>query len=67
MSLHIIEAFEHIRSNGEEPDYDFELSYLIKCIEDDIPYMGFFDDIYSCDNPFGYEDERIGVFIAIGR
>jgi len=63
MAVHIIDAFEHIRRNKEEPEYDFGLSYLIKCIEDDIPYMGFFDEIYSCDTPFEYEDKRINLFI----
>ena len=60
----IIEAFEYIRSNNKENEYDFELSYLIKCIEDGIPYMGFFHDIYSCEKPFEYEDERIKLFIS---
>ena len=60
----ITEAFEHIRSKGEEPEYDFGLSYLIKCIEDDIPYMGFFNDIFSCETPFEHEDERINLFIS---
>ena len=48
----IIDAFEYIRDHGEEQEYDFELSYLIKCIENDIPYMGFFHEIYSCEKPF---------------
>ncbi len=47
-----------MRSNGEEPVCDEELSYLIKCLEDDIPFKGFFHDIYSCEVPFEY-DERI--------
>ena len=64
MMVLIIESFEYIRSNGEEPEYDFELSYLVKCIEDDIPYMGFFHEIYSCEDPFNYKDERIGLFVA---
>jgi hypothetical protein len=38
----IIDAFEVMRNNGEEPECDEELSYRIKCMEDDIPYMGFF-------------------------
>lgn len=29
-----------------------ELKYKIKCIEDEIPYMGFFDRIYSAERPF---------------
>ena len=52
MMIHVVEAFEYIQKHGEEPEYDFELSYLIKCFEDDIPYMGFFHEIYSCETPF---------------
>ena len=44
---------------GEEPEYDEELSYLIKCMEEDIPYMGFFHEIYSCEEPFEYEERDI--------
>ena len=49
----IVEAFEYIRDNNEEPECDFDLKYLIKCLECDIPYMGFFSELYSCENPFG--------------
>jgi Ser/Thr protein kinase RdoA (MazF antagonist) len=55
----IVDAFEVMRNNGEEPSCDEELSYRIKCLEDDIPYMGFFDDIYSCEEPFEYEERDI--------
>ncbi|MBD3922398.1 phosphotransferase [Paenibacillus sp. PR3] len=51
----IVDAFEVMRNNGEEPTCDEELSYLIKCMEDDIPYKGFFHEIYSCEEPFEYE------------
>lgn len=51
----IIDAFEVMRYNGEKLKCDEDLSYLIKCIEDDIPYMGFFHEIYSTDEPFEYE------------
>ncbi|QKS48826.1 phosphotransferase (plasmid) [Paenibacillus cellulosilyticus] len=51
----IVDAFEVMRNNGEEPACDEELSYLIKCLEDDIPYKGFLHDIYSCEEPFAYE------------
>lgn len=54
----IVEAFEYIQKNGEEPDYDFDLSYLIKCIEDDISYMGFFHEIYSSERPFEYGEDK---------
>lgn len=44
-----------MRDNGEELECNEVLSYLIKCMEDDIPYMGFFHGIYSCEDPFEYE------------
>lgn len=44
----IVDTFETILNSGEEPECDEELSYLIKCLEDDIPYKGFFNEIYSC-------------------
>ncbi|WP_409348564.1 phosphotransferase enzyme family protein [Paenibacillus phyllosphaerae] len=55
----IVDTFEHMRRNGEETTCDEELSYCIKCLEDDIPYMGFFHDIYSCEEPFAYEERNI--------
>lgn len=55
----IVAGFEDMRNNGEEPKCDEELSYLIKCMEDDIPYMGFFHEIYSCEEPFEYEERNI--------
>ena len=51
----IVDAFEVAFHEGEELEDDEELAYLFKCIEDDIPYKGFFHDIYSCDAPFEYE------------
>lgn len=55
----IVDAFEVMQNNGEETECDEVLSYLIKCLEDDIPYKGFFDDIYSCEEPFEYEERKI--------
>lgn len=55
----IMDEFERMRNNGEEPMCDEELSYSIKCLEDDIPYMGFFHEIYSCKNPFAYVKRTI--------
>ncbi len=55
----IVDAFEVMRNNGEEPKCDEELSYLIKCLEDDIPYKGFFHGIHSCEEPFEYERRSI--------
>lgn len=54
----IVDAFEVMQSKGDEPKCDGKLSYLVRCIEEDIPYKGFFHEIYSCDRPFRC-DERI--------
>ncbi|WP_272480008.1 phosphotransferase enzyme family protein [Aquibacillus koreensis] len=55
----IIDAFEVMRNSGEELECGEELSYLIKCLEDDIPYKGFFNEIYSVEEPFEYEERTI--------
>lgn len=55
----IVDTFETTLNSGEEPECDEELSYLIKCLEDDIPYKGFFHEIYSCEEPFEYEIQDI--------
>ncbi len=55
----IVDAFEVMRNAGKEPECDEKLSYLIKCMEDDIPYLGFFHEIYSCEEPFEYEERKI--------
>lgn len=49
-----IEEFLHYVQYIDDPDEDLqaELKYKIKCIEDEIPYMGFFDSIYSSEKPF---------------
>lgn len=55
----IVDAFEVMRNNGEEPECDEVLSYLIRCLEDDIPYKGFFHDIYTSDESFECEARNI--------
>ncbi|MFF2089404.1 phosphotransferase [Paenibacillus sp. NPDC058174] len=55
----IVDSFEVMRNNGEGLECDEELSFRIKCLEDDIPYRGFFHDIYSCEAPFQYEERTI--------
>ena len=55
----IVDAFEVMYNSGEELECDEELSYLIKCLEDDIPYKGFFHEIYTCEKPFEYEKRDI--------
>lgn len=49
---YIVYEFEQIRSSGEQSGYDGQLAYSIKCLENDIPYWGFFHRIYSCRAPF---------------
>lgn len=55
----IVDAFEVMKNTGEEPDCDERLSYLIKCMEDDIPHEGLFHEIFSCEEPFEYEERKI--------
>jgi hypothetical protein len=38
-------------------EYDEYTVYRIECITKDIPYLGFFDSIYSAQNPFSYESK----------
>lgn len=40
----ILDAFEVMRNNGEDPECDEEHSYQINCMENDIPYLGFFSE-----------------------
>lgn len=49
-----VEEFLHFVQYIDQPDKELQarLAYRIKCIEDDIPYMGFFDSIYSPERPF---------------
>jgi len=49
-----VEEFLHYVQYIDEPDDELQarLNYKINCIENEIPYMGFFDDIYSPEKPF---------------
>jgi len=44
--------FREIYGEEAEEEMQARLNYLITCIENDIPYMGFFDSIYSPERPF---------------
>ncbi len=52
----IVDHFEVCYNNGNQVDFDEELSYLIKCMEDDILYFGFFHEIYKSKEPFTYSN-----------
>lgn len=49
-----VEEFLYFAQYIDEPDEEMQaqLNYKIRCIEEDIPYMGFFDSIYSPERPF---------------
>lgn len=49
-----VEEFLHYTQYLDEADAELqsELAYKIRCIEEKIPYMGFFDAIYSPERPF---------------
>lgn len=59
MMENIIDAFEVMRNSGEELKCDEELSYSIKCLEEDISYKGFFHEVFSCEEPFECEERNI--------
>jgi len=48
------EEFLYFVQYIDDPDEEMqaELGYKIRCLEEDIPYMGFFDTIYSPERPF---------------
>ncbi len=49
-----VEEFLHFVQYLDTPDEEIQAGfrYKIKCIEDEIPYMGFFDPIYNPASPF---------------
>jgi Ser/Thr protein kinase RdoA (MazF antagonist) len=44
--------FQYMKVNEGVIEYDEEIQYIIKCIEEDLPFLGFFDKIYSAEKPF---------------
>ena len=44
----------HFAQYLDDPDEELqsELRYKIHCIENDIPYMGFFDKVFNPEQPF---------------
>jgi len=44
----------HFAQYLDEPDEEIQagLRYKIRCIENDIPYLGFFDSVFSTERPF---------------
>lgn len=52
-----MDKFEDIHRNNKQPECDEELSYLVKCLEDDILFKWFFHEIYSSESPLAYETQ----------
>lgn len=48
----LLSRLDYRRANHLTLLQDGEVGYLIRCIEDDIPYLGLFDMIFSADAPF---------------
>jgi hypothetical protein len=42
---------EYLHANRLPLLGDGEVGYLIRCIEDEIPYLGLFDSIFSAEQP----------------
>ena len=52
--LHYVQYFDH----RDDLEIQHHLNYLMVCIEQDLPYMGFFDPIFSPNAPFSLEIPR---------
>ena len=48
----LLGEFRYMSINGCDEENDGAMAYQQKCIEDDIPFFGFFDSIYSPRHPF---------------
>lgn len=49
----LLSEFRDMSINGsDDEEYDGALAYQMKCIEEDIPFLGFFDGIYTPTHPF---------------
>lgn len=57
LSLIQMQELMHFAQFLDDPDDELqsELRYKIHCIENDIPYMGFFDNVFNPDRPFALE------------
>jgi len=52
--IHVEEFLHYVQYIHNTDDFEVQhhLNYLIACIEQDLPYMGFFDPIFSPQTPF---------------
>jgi len=61
--LRVIQMQElmHFAQYLDDPDEELqsELRYKIHCIDNDIPYMGFFDGVYNPEKPFTVDKKGV--------
>lgn len=48
----VLSEFQYLSQEEDDEEDDEELAYSLKCIEEGIPFLGFFDSIYSHKHPF---------------
>lgn len=48
----LLSEFRDMAINGRDEEDDGAMAYRQKCVEDDIPFLGFFDSVYSPRHPF---------------
>lgn len=51
----IVDDFEVLKANHREFFFDEEKSYNVKCLVDDLPWFGFYSDIFNVESPFEVE------------
>lgn len=52
-----MQELTHFAQYPDDPDDElqFEVRHKIHCIENDIPYMGFFNNVFNPEQPFALE------------
>ncbi len=55
----VMDAFGGMHQNGEDLVCDDEMAYRIRCLEENVPYNGFFHDMYHADAPFTAEEREL--------
>lgn len=48
----VLSELRDMSINGSDKEWDGEMAYQQKCVEEGIPFFGFFDSIYSPSHPF---------------
>jgi len=51
----VLDGFRSLAEEGESLEDDDGLRYALRCVEEDIPYFGLYDSIFSPEHPFELE------------